>query len=106
MSEESTEPHETLPPEAEQTDPMAPPGESETEEMDLEDTPPETPPAPAEPPPQAEPGIYRCVGEIAGEHAVLGILTQGEEYDYRQSNDPRVLQAVAAYVELCVLEKV
>lgn len=72
----------------------------EAEPTDL----PHTEPAPPAPPPQADPGVYRCVAEIAGEHAILGVLMEGEEYDYSHA-DPRVLQAVAAYVELGVLEK-
>lgn len=73
---------------------------SVTPEEPIEPSPPIPPPAP----PQAEPGVYLCVAEIAGEHAILGILTEGQEYDYTQA-DPRTLQAVAAYVELGVLEK-
>ena len=67
---------------------------------------PPTPAAPDREPPaptMAEPGIYRCIGEVAGE-GILGILTQGQEYDYSRERDPRVLQAVAAYVEIGVLE--
>jgi hypothetical protein len=90
--------------------PLTPPGAPEPtqDEMDAADEASDRPPSPAdepepaaEPPaalPQAEPGVYRCVAEISGEHALLGVLTQGQEYDYRVS-DPRVLQAVAAYVE-------
>jgi hypothetical protein len=62
--------------------------------------PTEPPPAP---PPQAEPGVYLCLMD-AGEHAVLGTLTEGEAYDYTTAA-PHILQSVAAYVELGVLEK-
>jgi hypothetical protein len=102
MSDESMGEHDTpMPEEGEQTDPMAPPGEDETEVIDLADTPAEVQP---EPPPLAEPGMYLCVGEPEGEHAVLGVLEQGQEYDYTHA-DPRTLQAVAAYVEAGYLEK-
>lgn len=75
------------------------------EELPAVETPPAEPEAPPEPPELAEPGVYLCVAEIAGEHAILGVLTEGQEYDYSQVSDPRTLQAVAAYVELGVLEK-
>ena len=65
----------------------------------------ETPPSP-EPPALAEPGVYVCIHENAGEHAILGRLDFGEEYDYTATQDPRTLEAVAACVAGGYLEKV
>ena len=102
MSEEAPEYPEHQPPGIE------PPVELPTEEMDLttptDPTPAPEPPPEAQPAPQAEPGVYLCTAEIAGEHARLGVLTEGEQYDYSHA-DPLTLQAVAAYVELGALEK-
>jgi hypothetical protein len=53
----------------------------------------------------ADPGIYVCKMENAGEHTILGRLDFGEEYDYSQEKNPDTLAAVAACVEGGVLEK-
>ena len=87
------------------------PDEPPTMEMDLatpEEAPAvETPPAePAPAPELAEPGVYVCIAENAGEHAILGRLDFGEEYDYSAVQDERTLAAVAACVEGGYLEKV
>ena len=57
-------------------------------------------------PPLAEPGIYVCIHEHAGEHPVLGRLDHGQEYDYSQVTDAPTLAAIAACVESGLLEKV
>jgi hypothetical protein len=74
--------------------------------------PPSAPPAPpddAEGKPFgtviADPGIYVCKMENAGEHTILGRLDFGEEYDYSQEKNPDTLAAVATFVESGVLEK-
>ena len=100
MSDESTEAPEHPPQSVESEQPVEEFPASEPVDAPHIDEPP---PA-VETAPQAEPGVYRCIAEIAGEHALLGILTEGEEYDYSRA-DPRTLQAVAAYVELGVLER-
>jgi hypothetical protein len=53
----------------------------------------------------ADPGIYVCKMENAGEHTILGRLDFGEEYDYSQEKNPDTLAAVATFVESGVLEK-
>lgn len=105
--------HETpVQPPDEPQEPQAPEPMADEEDLSeaegLPDVEQITPPAsrdeePPAPPAQAEPGIYRCIGEVAGEHAILGLLTPDQEYDYRRVSDPRVLQAVAAYVEIGIL---
>jgi hypothetical protein len=75
-------------------------------------SPPSVPPAPPENTEDkpfgtliADPGIYVCKIENAGEHTILGRLDFGEEYDYSQEKNPDTLAAVAACVEGGVLEK-
>jgi hypothetical protein len=53
----------------------------------------------------ADPGIYVCTKEHAGEHTILGRLDFGEEYDYSQEKNPDTLAAIATFVESGVLEK-
>jgi hypothetical protein len=73
---------------------------------------PSAPPVPADRPEGepfgtliADPGIYVCKMENAGEHTILGRLDFGEEYDYSQEKNPDTLAAVATFVESGVLEK-
>src|SRR5262245_22825760 len=54
---------------------------------------------PPEPPPQAEPGMYVCVVENAGESSVLGGLVKDAEYIVTETSTPEYRQAVAALVE-------
>jgi hypothetical protein len=53
----------------------------------------------------ADPGIYVCKMENAGEHTILGRLDFGKEYDYSEEKNPDTLAAVATFVESGVLEK-
>jgi hypothetical protein len=66
---------------------------------------PETAAPAVEPPRLAEPGVYVCIDENAGEHQVLGRLDYDQEYDYSQVTDEGMLMAIAACVKSGLLEK-
>jgi hypothetical protein len=109
-TDESTKASEPTP---ERSAPVEPPADLADEEgfpkADPLDMPvnrePETAAPAVEPPRLAEPGVYVCIHENAGEHQVLGRLDYGTEYDYSQVTDEPTLIAIAACVQGGLLEK-
>jgi hypothetical protein len=66
---------------------------------------PETAAPAPEPLQPAEPGVYVCIHENAGEHPVLGVLVHDKEYDYSQETAEATLIAIAACVKSGLLEQ-